>query len=304
MIMEKKYAIKVISSSCGIMPHTLRIWEKRYQVFEPERSDGGQRLYSEEDLKKAKLLAKLIEHGHSISSIANFTLEELEFMVSSFTEQARENKQHASSINSKKLIEHIHQYEIEKASEELQHLRMSVGAKEFIFEVIIPTVQKIGVMVTKGEYSVTQEHIFSTIIRDQLGQIFLPNLGNGHDKVCLATPEGNLHELAIIIADILCRANRVSTHYLGAAHPADCLAEAMNLLNCKYLVLGVLSSDQWDYQKQIIKYLKKTDSKLKNPVTVLLGGGYSLEFPKYKMIKEIIILESFEKFDQILLEKF
>jgi MerR family transcriptional regulator, light-induced transcriptional regulator len=302
--MEKKYAIKVISVSCGIMPHTLRIWEKRYKVFDPERSEGGQRLYSEEDLKKAKLLSKLLEHGHSISSIANFSLTELEFMVSSFTEQARENKQQNNTINSKRLIEHINQYEIEKASKELQHLRMSVGTKGFIFEVVAPLLRKVGLMVAQGDYSVTQEHIVSTIIRDQLGQIFLPNLGNGQDRICLATPEGNFHELAIIIADILCRTNRVSTYYLGAAHPADCLAQAINLLNCEYLVLGVLSSDQWDYQKNIIKYLKKVDSQLKHPIIAILGGGFPLEFPKYKMIKNVTILDSFEKLDQLLMEKF
>jgi MerR family transcriptional regulator, light-induced transcriptional regulator len=302
--MDKKYAIKVISSGCGIMPHTLRIWEKRYQVFEPERSEGGQRLYSESDLMKAKLLSKLLEHGHSISSIASFSLEELEVMVTSFTEHARGQKQLINSVNSKKLISCIQNYQLERASEELQFLRMSVGTKEFLFQVVIPTMQKVGLMVADGKYSVTQEHIVSTIIRDQLGQIFLPNLGNNENKVCLATPDGNLHELAIIIADIISRTNRVPTHYLGASHPAEGLAEAMNLLKCKFLVLGVLSSDQWNYEKKIISYLKKIDSYLTGPITVLMGGGYSLDFPKYKNIKSIKILESFESYDKYLMEKF
>ena len=52
--MKKEFGINVISTACAVMPHTIRTWEKRYQVFTPERSEGGHRLYSEDDLAKAK----------------------------------------------------------------------------------------------------------------------------------------------------------------------------------------------------------------------------------------------------------
>ena len=64
--MKKSLGINVISNVCGVMPHTIRTWEKRYKIFSPDRSEGGQRLYSEDDLVKAKrsmlgpTLAKLI----------------------------------------------------------------------------------------------------------------------------------------------------------------------------------------------------------------------------------------------------
>ena len=53
--MKKNFGINVISTACGVMPHTIRTWEKRYQVFTPERSEGGQRLCNEADLTKDKL---------------------------------------------------------------------------------------------------------------------------------------------------------------------------------------------------------------------------------------------------------
>ena len=52
--MKKEFGINVISTACGVMPHTIRTWEKRYQVFTPERSKGGQRLYTKVDLTKSK----------------------------------------------------------------------------------------------------------------------------------------------------------------------------------------------------------------------------------------------------------
>lgn len=300
--MEKKYAIKMISGSCGILPHTLRVWEKRYNVFNPERSEGGQRLYSEEDLKKAKLLAKLIEVGHSISNIASYSVPELEEMISSYQEDMTPESRQGQSVNIARLLRYLSSYDIEKVTHELQHLRISTGVKSFIFHIVLPTMREIGTLVAKGKYSVTQEHIISSIIRDQLGQVNLPNLGQRKSSITIATPEGNIHELSILIADLLAKTNRVSTHYLGAAHPAECLAEAMNALKSSVLVLGVVSSDQWDYQKSIVKYLEKIDRHLKEDIQVYLGGGYELDFPSFKNISRVEIMKTFEDFDKYLEE--
>jgi len=153
----------------------------------------------------------------------------------------------------------------------------------------------------KGLYSITQEHIISTIVRDQLGQINLSNQGPKSDRIALATPEGNLHELPILIAEIICNANRVSTNYLGASHPAECLSEAVNALKCKTIVMGVISSSQWNYEKNIVRYLESMDKFLKNNVKIILGGGSEFDFPEFKNIENVKIVKSFEDFDRMLL---
>jgi len=79
--MKKKFSINVISKACGVKPHTIRTWEKRYQVFTPERSKGGQRLYSEVDLTKAKLIVSLIEQGHTISRLARNSVQDLRSLL-------------------------------------------------------------------------------------------------------------------------------------------------------------------------------------------------------------------------------
>ena len=203
-------------------------------------------------------------------------------------------------VNIKKLLGHLSEYKIDSVVDELQHLRLSTGAKDFIFKIVLPTMREIGNLVAKGKYSVTQEHIISTIVRDQLAQIYLPNLGDKMKEVALATPEGNLHELSILIADILCRANRVPTRYLGAAHPADCLSEALNAMKTHTLVLGAVSSDKWNYELNILPFLKKLDRSLKIKIKVILGGGDELEFPSYTNITDIKVVPSFEVFDEYL----
>ena len=298
--MDKSLSIKVISTACGVKPHTLRVWEKRYQLFSPDRTESGQRLYSEDDLIRVKLIVTLIGQGHSISSLARYSKDELLLKLNPKKNQENESSKIITSVGTRKLLQHAASFSIEKFVEEMDYLRMSFGAKEFIFKIILPIMRDIGLLVAQGKCSITQEHIVSTIIRAQLGKLNLPNTGGENGRFALATPDGNLHELSILIADIICRSNRVSTSYLGASHPANCLGEAVSALKCKTLVIGVVSSDLWDYETNIIPYLKLLDKNLKNKITVILGGAWEINFPQFKNITNVVIMNSFEELDKML----
>ena len=300
--MKKEFSINVISNACGVKPHTIRTWEKRYQVFTPERSKGGQRLYSEVDLTKAKLIVSLIEQGHTISSLATHSLQELRSLLVVKNGEVSESDRMFTSLETKKLVQHLVNFNIDQVASGMQYLRLSLGVKEFIFVIVLPVIREIEKLALKGIYSVTQEHIISTIVRDQLGQINLANEGPNHDRFALATPEGNLHELPIMIAEIICNANRFSTNFLGASHPAECLSEAVNALKCKTIVMGVISSAQWNYEKNIVPYLESMDKYLKNNVKVILGGGREVDFPEFKNIENVKVIKSFEDFDEMLIE--
>jgi len=300
--MKKEFGINVISTACGVKPHTIRTWEKRYQVFTPERSEGGQRLYSEVDLAKAKLIVALIEQGHTISSLARHSLQDLRSLLVVNKGEDSESGKMFTSVETKRLLQHLANFNIDMVASGMQHLRLSIGVKEFIFKIVLPVMQEIEKLYLKGIYSVTQEHIISTIVGGQLHQINLSNQGPNHDRFALATPEGNVHELPILIAEIICNANRVSTNYLGASHPAECLSEAVNALKCKTIVMGVISSAQWNYEKNIVPYLESMDKYLKNNVIVILGGGSEVDFPEFKNIENVKVIKSFEDFDKLLIE--
>ena len=300
--MKKEFSINVISNACGVKPHTIRTWEKRYQVFTPERSEGGQRLYSEVDLTKAKLIVSLIEQGHTISSLARHSLQELRSLLVVKNGEVSESDKMRTYVETKKLVQHLAKFNIDQVASGMQYLRLSLGVKEFIFKIVLPVIHEIEKLALKGIYSVTQEHIISTIVRDQLGQINLANEGPKHERFALATPEGNIHELPIMIAEIICKANRFSTNYLGASHPAECLSEAVNALKCKTIVMGVISSAQWNYEKNIVPYLESMDKYLKNNVKVVLGGGREVDFPEFKNIENVKVVKSLEDFDKMLIE--
>ena len=298
--MNNTYSISFISNACGVQPHTIRTWEKRYKAFSPERTDGGQRIYSEKDLNKGRLIVSLLEQGHSISRLAGKSLEALRTLVIDEKIESFQSNKMLTSIGIKKLLTHLTNFDIGLISSEMLRLRLSIGAKEFIFKVLIPIIHAVEKMYLDGKYSVTQEHIISTIIRYQLSQINLPDSDNSNEGFIIATPEGNLHELPILIADILCQLNRISTFYLGASHPALCLSEAVNKLKSKTIILGVVSSDKWVYEKNIIPFLKIMDKNLKHKLKVILGGGRSINFPEFKHIEDIVLVKSLQDFDTML----
>ena len=298
--MNNTYNISFISNACGVKPHTIRTWEKRYNTFSPDRTDGGQRIYSEDDLTKGRLIVSLLEQGHSISRLAGKSLQDLRALIFDEKIESLQSNKMLTSVGIKKLLTHLSNFDLSQISSEMVRLRLSIGAKEFIFKVLIPIIQAVGRMYLDGKYSVTQEHIISTIIRYQLSQINLPDSENSTNSIILATPEGNLHELPILIADILCQLNRISTYYLGASHPAVCLSEAVNELKSKTIVLGVVSSDKWDYEKNIISFLKLMDKNLTHKLKVILGGGWRLNFPEFNNIEDILLVNGFEDFDYVL----
>ena len=290
-----------MSTATGVMPHTIRTWEKRYQVFTPGRSEGGQRLYSETDLDKAKLIVALIGQGHTISSLAKYSLKNLRSLLGHNNREDSASEKVFTSVEIKKLLKHLGNFDIDLVASGMQHLRLSIGVKEFIFKIVLPVMHEIEKLALKGLYSISQEHIISTIVSDQLHQINLANEGPNCNRFALATPVGNLHDLPIMIAEIICHANRVPTNYLGASHPADCLGEAVNALKCKTIVMGVISSVQWNYEKDIVKYLQSIDKYLNNTVEIILGGGYKIDFPDFENIGNIKFISSFEDFDKMLI---
>ncbi|MGD2141645.1 MAG: MerR family transcriptional regulator, partial [Burkholderiales bacterium] len=71
------YSIGVVSKMTGIRPTTLRIWERRYGLVKPGRSEGRMRVYSEDDVRRLALIKTLVDAGHQISSVAPMTIEQL-----------------------------------------------------------------------------------------------------------------------------------------------------------------------------------------------------------------------------------
>lgn len=293
------YNIKHISEHSGVKTATLRMWEKRYGLFSPTRSEGGHRLYNAADLHLAYLLGKLTHQGHNISNLSQLKLKELEKLDKSST-----NENIHKPVQTTKLFELLKNFDYLNIHNEFQNLRLSKNIHDYLFEVIIPSLQQAGNMVKNNTISISQEHIISTIIRDQLNQLKTDFPLTKSSHICIATPENNYHELPILITEILCKRHGFCTHNLGPSHPPESLTEALNVLNPKLLILGVTPSNHYDYHNSISQFLKKIDQHIQNDLNIFLGGATELIINCRLEKINASLMTSFNQLDQYLEKHF
>ncbi|MDA7699102.1 MerR family transcriptional regulator, partial [Flavobacteriaceae bacterium] len=97
---KSTFSIKNLENISGIKAHTLRIWEKRYNLLEPERTDTNIRRYSLESLKTLLNVTLLYNHGFKISKIASLSSDEIPDLVRNI---ALKSNSEQVSINAFKL---------------------------------------------------------------------------------------------------------------------------------------------------------------------------------------------------------
>jgi len=81
------YSIKDLELLTGIKAHTIRMWERRYRIVDPSRTQTNIREYSDEDLKKLLNISILNNCGMKISMLAKMSFEELTSTVTEVVEK-------------------------------------------------------------------------------------------------------------------------------------------------------------------------------------------------------------------------
>jgi len=217
------YSIKELEKLSGIKAHTIRIWEKRYNLIEPHRTNTNIRYYTDSDLKKILNVAVLNRHGIKISSIARLNEAELreEIIRVSTTSDSSD-----TLIDSMVLaMIDLDEYKLEAMIDKSIH---KIGLKSTVTDVLYPFLEKVGILWQSGDVYPAQEHFVSYLIRQKIiaATDSLSNTFNQHGKkFLLLLPEGEWHEIALLFAQYLIREANHEVIYLGQSVPySDVLA--------------------------------------------------------------------------------
>jgi DNA-binding transcriptional MerR regulator/methylmalonyl-CoA mutase cobalamin-binding subunit len=278
MASEYKYPIKVVSQMTGLSVHVIRAWEKRYNVVEPDRTDTNRRLYSEEDIKKLRMLNDASHLGHNIGGLANLSLTELKNILSSEKSKTSEYKSEPNSVNQVELVKEILSESIETIrnydAKQFESILLNASAKLtqpiLIEEVLIPLVYKIGDMWHSGDIRVANEHLASSVIRSFLFNLLESYSANNSAPVLIsATPRGQEHELGALIAGVVAASAGWKVVYLGANLPSEEIGAVVSYLNAKVVTLSlVYPSDDPSLPKE----LRKLKQILSSGVSIIAGG--------------------------------
>jgi DNA-binding transcriptional MerR regulator len=279
------YTIKDLERLSGIKAHTIRIWEKRYNIIAPQRTSTNIRNYCDGELKKLLNISLLNRKGMKISKLAQLSNDELNEKIN----QLIQNYHDTESLVENMAIAMIDFDEV-KLEKILSRTIMQLGFEETIIKILYPFLVKIGVMWQTGIINPAHEHFISNQIRQKLIVAIdsLISASNPNSKrYTLFLPEGEFHELGLLFFHYLIKRRGHQVIYLGQSVPLNDLFETKRLQPGNYLVTAFVSFRDG---KDIIDYSKTIADKFVDQ-TIYISGKQT-ENIKDKLPENVKIISS------------
>ncbi|HEU4561214.1 MAG TPA: MerR family transcriptional regulator [Longimicrobium sp.] len=225
---EPRHPIRVVSERTGLSPDVLRAWEKRYAAVAPPRREGaGQRLYSDADVERLRLLRRVTAAGRSIGQVAGLGDDELARLAREDDTQRAAPPEAITPGNgtAAAALERAHAAvrELDAAALErvMRRALVVLGADTFIDQVAVPFLRQVGDAWAAGGVGVAHEHLASAVMRRVLSIVSDAGVSaTAPHTVVIATPAGQVHELGAMLAAAAAAAAGWRVVYLGADLPA------------------------------------------------------------------------------------
>lgn len=276
------YSIKELEALTGIKAHTIRIWEKRHNLINPERSDTNIRSYSDKDLKQILNVSTLYNQGFKISKIASLTEAELCTKISELANDTKpENEIFIDQLT-------ISMVDLDEAKFEktLSSCILKKGFEETINNIVYPFLRKIGILWLSNKINPVQEHFISNLIRQKMIVAIdgLQDPISRDESVVLFLQETELHELGLLFFHYLVKKRGYKTYYLGQNVPYPDLKKACDKIDPDILISSVAFIGA---EKNFADYLALMEKDFKNKRILMTGQPL---FNKSEIIPEGITL--------------
>ena len=300
MGMQSSYSLRQVVELTGLSEFTLRGWENRYAAFKPVRSATGRRRYSAQDLQRAMILRELTRRSHRISDIANLSLSKLNELLSlegaELSPEAPAQKEGDARVGA--VLEALGRRdwtELELILEKVAAQKNSVG---ILIDFVVPLLHRFGQLVAAGDISIAQEHIISALLKELLyrvhGRMRAPRLAA---RFLVAAPEGDYHELGILIAHVLASALGARSLYLGPNTPKNELSETAVRFRATHILIGSTVSGKEGAREDLPSYVHFLDRNLPPKVSLWIGGRNARDF-RAELGRNLTVLSSMDMLEE------
>ncbi len=270
------FPIRYVVTQTGLTPHQIRVWERRFNVVSPQRTDSNQRMYCEEDVKHLQLLKKAVECGHSISRVAKLPTVELLRLINRKVLDAASSPSRVAHTTynpdeyceiSLAAVKNLDNAGLETI---LDQATVHLTKIEVITGVIEPLFHRIGDLWRKGELKIVNEHMATNIVRAIMWDLIRSTISpENAPRVLVATPAGDPYELgALSTAIVACEAGWHPL-YFGPNLPAEELAAATIQTGGRAVTLSITKSLDTLHLKRELRKLRRY---LGSDTTIFIGG--------------------------------
>ena len=284
---KNSFTIKDLENISGIKAHTIRIWEKRYNLLSPERTDTNIRYYSSENLLKLLNVVLLNANNHKISKIAEMSDQAI---IITARELAFKTAINDEAINSFKLA--MFQFDKVLFNNTYNKLLNKKTFREIFKDVFVPFLNHIGLLWQTDTLLHSHEHFISNLIAQKI-QISTERLEysipGSEVMYVLFLPEHEIHELGLMYLnyELVLRGNK--TIYLGQSLP---LSNLNYFFESDIEVRFITSLTVQPYDDKIVAYFNEIEKVLKGSKHQFIAVGHKTAKVKDIKFKSNISLYS------------
>lgn len=263
------FSIRDLENFSGIKAHTIRIWEKRYRILEPDRTDSNIRTYNESELKKILNVAYLNRNGIKISKIARLDEDELTQKVMSVSSS---NDDLYQDFQPGKILMSAIRFNEELFTASLRPFIKAKGIEDAYCKYFHPLLEKARILWQTGSLSRAQEQFIRNIFKQIIiveDNLLKPWPGKSRPAVAMINTSDNLTDNNFLFYKYVLKKRGYDVIFTGGILPASEVIEMYKIKPFDYLVVN---SSAFDFAKKKI--------------------GYFSSLGKSLMIKKIILTDS------------
>ena len=287
-----KYTIDQFSQITGLNKILIRTWENRYNFVEPIRTETNIRYYTDEMLTKGIKYSILVDNGYKISKLIKTEEKEINLLIDNILNETKDEKT-KNKIYISKFVQSAIYFDQKLFDHTYKKCVKEIGLIEFYSDVLLKTMNEIGVLFLNSDINPAHEHFLSENIRRKLS--------NETEKIkiqkdrnrewVLFLPENEFHDISLMFTNYILKSYGYKTTYLGQNVPRESLVSTYKD-NTNY-VFFIIAKKTDNFITNLFEFLS---DNFKNSEIYFISGRNDLNIEKPN-IKQI---HSFNEFVQLL----
>jgi len=278
------YSIKDLEILSGIKAHTIRIWEKRYKLLSPDRTDTNIRYYNDEDLRKILNVSLLVNNGYRISKVAKLKQDEIKEKILAITKDRTSESDYVERLLLKML-----NFDSMGISQLIDEVISVKGFENAVLNVFFKLFERIGTYWQVGSIFPAQEHYLTNIFRQKIIVEIdktVP-LNKNNLTMLFFLHEKELHEMSLLFYSYMAKKYGYNVIYLGQFVPFDDLVKIQMHLQIDYVFSSFINSISKEDFEHYLKELKNVFHQQKIFITGAQIGLHNPLLPRnVKIVKD------------------
>ena len=273
-----RHPMRVVTRRTGLSAEILRVWERRYQVVTPSRTQTGRRLYSDADIERLHLLSRATLGGRTIGAVAELPNDEIKELLrqDAAAELARsmvpfDRRQDLAQARPlvRDCMRAIDRFDPAALGAMLHRASIALPATVFLEHVVAAVLEQVGTRWREGSFRPVHGHLAATVVRRVLENTTVAAPPPA-PRLLMATVTGQIHELGAMIVAAAASAEGWAVTWLGANLPAADIADAAIRLRVRAVGVSLIHPMG---DPAVTEELRRLRALLPAPVALLVGGA-------------------------------